>query len=85
MNASEIRTIAQGISQDRADATAQADSLTVALINASLDTDTSGLVAQIIAAERRVDELAEAESHAWDAYSDANEAEHLDYLATQDA
>lgn len=88
MNASTIRKQAEALSEQRAQAQADAEGYEslVAFMSRSgyhgkLIIDE--MIEKQAAAERRLDELAEAEGHAWDAYTDASQAEHEQMLAEQ--
>jgi hypothetical protein len=87
MNASEIRKQAERLSDDRAQAQADVEGcehLLLAMDATYGARDVQEVRDNLRAAEERLDRLAEAEHHAWNAYDDASQAEHLDYLAEQD-
>lgn len=80
MTITELRRIAQGISEQRAAMTAEADRLTMELLKAPQDFDTNDLVTEMIQTERWVDDLAEQEHHAWDAVAEAEQMLHEQWM-----
>lgn len=88
MNASTIRKQAEALSEKRAQAVADAigyETELASMIDAGSygQRDIDDVREQAERADQRANELAEAEGHAWDAYTDASQAEHEQMLAEQ--
>lgn len=82
-----LREQAEQISNDRAQALADVEGYESLLV--TLDPDLGAKDVQEIRdrlreAEARLDRLAEEEHHAWDAYQQASQDEHYEYLREQD-
>ena len=90
MNASELRKIAQGISDRFAQASANALGCEQQYVRmaedpryGAADVEYARKISEI--ADDEANALAEQEYHAWEAYNDASQAEYFDYLAEQDS